>query len=333
MSDLTVKMVDLINKGYTHNDIATELNISNKQLCNALRGLRLIGMNFDKKYYEDGSFIYLPKTELSQPSKKNCANLITSRSTDSIRIGLISDLHFGNEYECIDALYKICDFFISNGIHIVIIAGDFLDGLKIGRSEAKMHQHPLEQFEYAIKKFPYVDDMLFFTVLGNHDIDSLLNYGIDFFTYLKNFRHDIIPLGYGHGRINIKNDKIFVIHPLGIGGNNPPDLNGNYLCVKGHQHCTRSIINTNGSAILNVPSLSNIFVSKDEFLPGAMILNIQFKGGYFDTVYVENLLINNKVHIVSTVQYNINHNKERRFDIPIKYEEEMPKRRVLTKSK
>ena len=35
-----------------------------------------------------------------------------------------------------------------------------------------------------------------------------------------NYRHDIVPVGYGYGRINIKNDKIFVTHPLCIGVNN-----------------------------------------------------------------------------------------------------------------
>lgn len=333
MSDLTIKLLSSIEEGLTLNEISSKLNLSHKQIYYILRSLKLLGMKFDKKYYYDGEVIYIPKKDFSYSSKKNNANIITSPSCDSFKTMVISDLHIGNELENMDAWYKIYDYCIVNNIHIIIIAGDFLDGIKIGREEVKKHKYPLEQIEYALKHYPFDKNILNFTVLGNHDIDSLSSFGIDFATYLRNFRHDIVPLGYGYGRINVKNDKIFITHPLCIGINNNLDLTSNYLLIKGHHHCNKSIIGSNGNGSLTVPSLSNLFVSDEEFLPGAMVITTKFKNGFFDTVYIENLLINDKVRVVSSLQYTITPSKDRKFDGHIKYEEDRGKKKILQQDK
>ena len=331
MSELAVKLLELIKEGYMINDISHELGISHQEIYKIFRDLKQIGMKFDKRYYEDGEMIYIPKKDLSYSTKKSSANIITNQSCEHIKLMVISDLHIGSMYECIDKIHMTYEYCKNNNIHIIINAGDFLDGVTIGREECKKFLNPIEQMEYACGVYPFDENILNFIVLGNHDIDSLSSFGIDFSTYLRNFRHDIIPLGYGYGRINIKNDKIFVTHPLCIGVNNNIDLTSNYLLIKGHHHCTKSIIGGNGNCSFTAPSLSNIFISEDEFLPGATVFNIKFKNGFFDTIYVENLLINNRVNVISTLQYNVLPSKDRKFDGSIKYEENFSKRKVLKK--
>ena len=244
---------------------------------------------------------------------------------------VISDPHIGNELEAEDAFDKIYNYCIVNNIHNIIIAGDFLDGINVGVEDYKKHNDPLEQIKYAVNKYPYDNNITNFLVMGNHDVDSLSSFGIDFGTYLRNFRLDIIPVGYGYGRINIKNDRIFVTHPLCLGIENNLDLNGNYLLLKGHHHVNKSIIANNGSASIAVPSISNLFLSDNEFLPGALVINLKFKNGFFDTVYIDNLLINDRVNVVSTLQYSITPSKDRKFDGTISYEEDFSKRRLLKK--
>lgn len=331
MSELAIKLLNLIEEGYTINDITMKLNLSHKEVYELLLGLKQIGMKFDKKYYYDGEVIYIPKKDLGYNNKKSSVNLITSPDCDSFKAMVISDLHIGSKFECLDKLNMIYDYCAANGINIIINAGDLLDGINIGREESKKFLDPLEQIEYACEMYPFDKNILNFVVLGNHDIDTLTSYGIDFSTYLRNFRHDIVPLGYGYGRINVKNDKILVTHPLCIGINNNIDLTSNYLLIKGHHHSTKSLIGSNGNCSFTAPSLSNIFISEDEFLPGAMVLTIKLKNGFFDTIYMENLLVNNRVNVVSIFQYSVLPSKDRKFDGNIKYEEDFSMRRVLKK--
>ncbi|MBQ2872850.1 MAG: metallophosphoesterase [Bacilli bacterium] len=333
MSDLNIKILDLIDKKYTVNEMVTELGISRDQLYKVFRKLKKLGMNFNKKYYSSGDIIYVPNKEIYIPPKCNQVDIITEPKTDSFRALLISDLHIGNELECAIAWQKIYDYCIVNNIHIIIIAGDFLDGISIGRKESKLHNHPFQQMEYAARNYPFDPGILNFIILGNHDIDSLISFGVDFIEYLKNFRHDIVPIGYGSGIINVKNDKILLAHPLGIGVSCEHDLTSNFLLLKGHHHAFRSIIGANGSCSISVPSLSNIFTSENEFLPGAIDLSIKFKDGYFETIYYEHLLIGDKIYAVGSMQHSVCFEKDKRFDTPIRHEEHLVKKKAKNKEK
>lgn len=331
MSDLNIKILDLIDKKYSINEILNELNLSKEQLYKCFRKLKQIGINFNKNYYDCGEMVYTLKKELYIPSKVESVNIITEPGTETIRMLMISDLHLGSDLENLDAINRAYEYCVLNNIHIIVIAGDFLDGINIGRQNSKLHSSPLEQMEYADKNYPYDPNIINFLTLGNHDIDSLISYGIDFMENLRSFRHDIVPVGYGRGIINIKNDRLIVAHPLCLGISNEHDLSSNYLLVKGHSHTMKSIIGSNGNCSLNIPSLSNVFLSDNEFLPGALDLTIKFKNGYFDTVYYEHLLFGDRVFSISSTQYSVGHEKGRHFDGIIKNEEEFVKRKSKKK--
>lgn len=331
MGDMALKLLNLINNDYTLNEITSLLNLSHNSVYELFRELKLIGIDFNRTYYYSGDIVYSQKKEVSFASYKNFVNIITRPEDDIFRAMVISDLHAGSIHERVDVWNKITDYCVSNNIHIIIICGDFLDGINIGRSECKLHKYPLEQFEHALKNYPFDKSILNLVTLGNHDVDSMTSFGVDFAAYLNNFRHDIVPIGYGYGRINVKNDKIFVTHPLCIGISNNLELTSNYLLLKGHHHCTKSIIGSNGNCSLTVPSVSNIFINDNDFLPGAIDLTIKFKNGYFDTIYYEHLLINEKIHTISSTQYTIVPSKDRKYDGCIKHENDFFKRRTLKK--
>jgi len=332
MSDIDLKLLNLVNEGYTINEISDKLNMSRDDIYKLFRDLKQIGIDFKRDYYYSGDIIYAPKKDLDVHQKYNFVNIITKPEDNMFRAMIISDIHFGSVYERVDVLNKIYDYCIVNNIHIIIICGDFLDGITLGRAESKLHKHPLEQFQHGLNNYPFDKNILSFLTLGNHDVDSLSSFGINFLEYLNNFRHDIVPIGYGNGRINIKNDKILVTHPLCIGISNNLELPGNYLLLKGHHHCTKSIIGNNGNCSLTVPSVSNIFLTDNVFLPGAIDLIIKFKNGYFDTVYYDHLLISDKIYKIGSTQYNVSPSKDRKYDGHIKYEDDFVKRRVLKKN-
>ena len=86
MSELAVKLLELINEGYMLNDISHELGISHQEIYKIFLDLKQIGMKFDKRYYEDGEMIYIPKKDLSYSTKKSSANIITSQSCEYIKL-------------------------------------------------------------------------------------------------------------------------------------------------------------------------------------------------------------------------------------------------------
>lgn len=331
MSDMARKLIDLINSEYTLNEITSLLNLSHDKVYELFRELKLIGIDFNKSYYYSGDIVYLPRKEIDGVNKANTVNILTRPSDEAFRAMVVSDLHAGSIYERIDVWNKIYDYCIINNIHIIIVCGDLVDGITKGRPECKKHNSSLEQFEHFIINYPYDKNILNMVTFGNHDVDSITSFGIDLSTFLTSFRHDIVPVGYGFGRINIKNDKIFVTHPLCIGVNKNFDLTSNYLLLKGHHHCAKSIIGTNGNCSLTVPSISDIFLTEDEFLPGAIDLNIKFKNGYFDTIYYEHLLIRDRVYAVSSTQFSVTPSKDRKYDGIIRHEDDLIKRRTLKK--
>lgn len=328
------KLIELINDEYSLNEIVKIMNLPREEIYKLFRDLSSFGIDFNRKYYNSGDILYISAKEVEIPSNRNCIDIITEPGSDSFRALVISDLHIGSIYERQDVWDIMINYCIKEGIHTVIIAGDFLDGINKGRVECKLHDNFFEQIVYAVQKYPKDDGIINYVTFGNHDVDSLVSEGINFSTYLHNYRHDIVPVGYGYGRINIKNDKIFVTHPLCLGINHNLDLTSNYLLIKGHHHTNKSIIGTNGNCSLSVPSLSNIFLTENEFLPGAIDLSIKFKHGYFDTIYYEHLLINNgRVYSVSSTQYMISPSKDRKYDGNIKHEDNFIKRRTLKKEK
>ena len=328
----TNKLIELINTGYSLNGIVEYMNLPRNQIYELFRNLSSYGIDFGRKYYSSGDIVYIPMKEVEIPGKRNCVDIITDSGSDSFRILIISDLHIGSIYERQDAWDIMMNYCINKGIHNIIVAGDFLDGINKGRSECKIHDNFFEQMIYAVDKYPMDKNITHFITFGNHDVDSLVSEGINFSTYLHNYRHDIVPVGYGYGRINIKNDKIFVTHPLCLGINHNLDLTGNYLLIKGHHHANKAIIGTNGNCSLSIPSLSDIYLTENEFLPGAIDLSIKFKNGYFDTIYYEHLLINNgRFHTVSSTQFMVTPSKDRKYDGYIKHEEDFGKKLVKIK--
>ena len=58
MSELAIKLLELINTGYMINDISHEFGISHQEIYKIFLDLKQIGMKFDKKYYEESEYEY-----------------------------------------------------------------------------------------------------------------------------------------------------------------------------------------------------------------------------------------------------------------------------------
>ena len=58
MSDINKKILELISKGATVNEICAKTGLSNRQLFYRMNMLEIMGYNFSRKYYNNGEILY-----------------------------------------------------------------------------------------------------------------------------------------------------------------------------------------------------------------------------------------------------------------------------------
>ena len=315
MSDFTIKLLNLIREGKTANEIAQELNISNKLLYTRIVNLKNKGFLFDRKYYYDGNIVYVPKMDLLN---NNDISLITKSSDKELTLVVISDLHIGNDYQRIDLLKSVYDYCAKEGINIIINAGDLVDGT-LGTTK-KLYPNPIEQIDYAMQIYPFDKNILNFTLLGNHDFSVLKETGQNLALLIQNYRHDIIPIGYGKGQISIKNDKIIVSHPIDE-ITFDAKLDNKTLLLKGHSHKFKFHFDCNHT-IVKVPSLSDLSLGADNQIPTLLKININFNNsGLIEKGVINQLLIADKVYTLNELDFFFYHNITEEKNIKLEEEQ------------
>ena len=301
MSEINQKIIDMINGKASANDISTALGITNKQLFYRLNLLKNRGYNIRQKYYYNGDIVYeFVKKCLSED---NQYTILTDKKDTSFKALFISDLHFGNFKDGVESLDKMYDYCTKEGINIIINAGDFIDGFS-GFKQLKRFSNPEDQIDYAIKFHPYDKNIINFLCLGDHDYEPLAASGFDIANILRNKRHDIIPIGYGIGILNIKNDQIIVRH---ASAKQPVDIKlyNSKLIINGHSHKDNTII-SDKTINMYLPSLSNLKTSANDIFPGAIQATISFINGYFKVGVFKHLIIyENKIITISESQYEM----------------------------
>lgn len=92
---------------------------------------------------------------------------------NTIRFGLIGDTQIGSSYQRLDALGAFYGHCESEGIKIVLHAGDVLDGWKVYRGqEFELHPHGRswpEQRDMFAEAFPRIEGITTILITGNHD--------------------------------------------------------------------------------------------------------------------------------------------------------------------
>lgn len=301
MTDSTLELLRLINEEKTANEIATKLNISNKQLYNRITMLKNKGFDFEKKYYHDGNIIY-SKIKKLLVREQNEVKIITKKEGQTFRAIIISDLHIGNELQRLDLLDKVYDYCTKEGIHIIINGGDLIDGTFSAGNQK--YKNPTKQIDYLLKVFPFDKNILNFTLLGNHDFSVLNKTGQDLAIVLQSYRHDIIPVGYEFGKINIKDSSIFLKHEIDA-NKNKIKVKGieNSIILEGHSHQMK-IVSNSINCNISIPSLSDI--NWKNTLPTILKLDITFNNKKFYNVLITQLLINDKIYILNETISRLN---------------------------
>lgn len=329
MSEVLQILLELINSGLTVSQIAEKLNLPNTEIYHYLTELSNKGFAFTRRYTSNGDIIYLPSKKTFKECSDKGIDLYTPRGDMILKALLISDLHLANMKECPSLLGMFFDYCIKKGIHIVICGGDFIDGLLSGTGK-KIYDTAPEQIEHAISIYPHDKSILTFTVLGNHDESTLTKAGQDISKAFENYRHDIICLGYGIGRLNVKNDIIIVKHKLSKYSKIPdPEIPDSSLMIKGHSHRMGIKTTPNNLCIVTVPTASDLI--KDDYPSGAIEMELVMTDGIFERgVFGQLMIIGNRIVRVNEIDVPLYFDKDIKENVELELTH--TKKRMLKKS-
>lgn len=115
---------------------------------------------------------------------------------DDNKVLVISDTHLGGIYGNYQSLYSVYNFAINNGIKYILHAGDIIEGYC---SSDNRNPRVIEQVLELKEKYPSIDDIKTYYILGNHDYlwydDRIYHTNCDFL-YVKNTLKEVKNLLY-----------------------------------------------------------------------------------------------------------------------------------------
>lgn len=311
MSKSTEKLIELLENDSTIDFIKSEMNLTNRQLAYRLSLLKNSGYFLQKKYYGNG-IIKVSLINSCDCLNNKYAKIYTKKDERTIKFLVISDLHYFNEKENRVAIDNAFNYCAKNGINIILICGDLIDCMVDNTIDIS------RQADEFLNLYPYDNSIINFCVLGNHDFLFAKNSKMDFKKLIENRRLDIVPINYLDAGICIKNDKLYLNHPIKDVSSNYGKVKNNSLNFIGHSH-TSKIEGRN----IYVPSLSDVKVHNEKnfgFIPQALEVNINFsESGTFSKVIIDQLIMNSspyiiseeiiKMHYINTINNNLEINK------------------------
>lgn len=318
MKDDLKLLIQLIDKNILISQISKIMNIPYVKIYEYLKLLKQNGYEILKTYYSNGDTKYELANEMFNDYTPR---VITRHDEDVIDIMVYSDLHFGSFSETPKLLEKIYEYSVKKGIHIHFNVGDFIEGVN---NPLNIKLPWYKQIDHALRVHPFCEDILVFLLLGNHDYSLIKNYGLNIGEVIKNTRGDIVPIGFGDGKIAIKNDWINLHHPL---LDIDASLKENYsysIILHGHSHEMKVIID-NSNYHIYAPSLSNLNFNNSHF-PGAIDMKIKMRYGFIEYIELKEIaFIHNKLYITGRINLYTGRNKKFNENNIILNEEEYPK--------
>lgn len=287
MSKVEMHLIELITQNKSLNEICDLLNLSHRQLYKHILNLKNNGYTIMRNYYYDGNIFYEKINDSSELSD-NTITINMNDNQNKFRAIVISDQHIGCNKQRLDLINQIYDYCVKNNINIILNTGDLIDGW-IGPNK-KVNKDIEHQLAYLLKRYPFDRNILNFICLGNHDVNSLKEFGINLKTILENYRHDLIAFASGQGQINIKNDQISMCHQL---DHKAPNLGNfkNSIILDGHHHKFATSFNHNlKNHLIFVPSLSDIYTDKTIKIPSALVIDFDLENGFFTHGVISQLI-------------------------------------------
>ena len=296
------RILELINKGNSIQEIRSKLNISNSELSTRLNTLKRSGYKFIKNYVSDGKIFYYPDTDFDVSIEPYRTNIIMKDS--NFHFIAIADTHFGHVNDSMEMIEKLYDYMIKNRINSLVIAGDFIEGDYTPYNYLRNKSVP-RQLDYVIKNYPYDDSIVNHILLGNHDQHSLITDGLDISEVLSAKRYDFDVLGYGLHSLKVRDSFINIKHQLKRG--ECIQMPKAVLSLTGHSHSSKMRIARN--VFLHLPTCSNVAPGNmdiEKFDVGATEITLRMRSNKPKSIDIKELDTSHpKIKVKNSISYYI----------------------------
>lgn len=300
MTEVNLKVLELIKENKSLKEIAKILNLSEKQLYIRIKHLINYGYQLVPSYKYNSDICYKIEKGFYIPVE-NEIRIKTPNSNKEFRCIIISDTHIGNIDSSMDLIKIVYEYASKKGINIIFNCGDIIEGTY--SNDKKNLKDIYSQVETLVKKHPYDKNINNFCLLGNHDFHSFYYDGLDISKRINSFRYDIIPIGYGKSMVKIREDSFLLIHDLSLVEN--PDIGCSpILNILGHGHLMKTKVYEN--FYVGAPSLSYVSTNKkEEIIPGFIDMTLHLEKGKFEFIEAHHMIITPKIYEASVSRCRI----------------------------
>ena len=293
MTDINRRILELIAQNKSMREISSELGITEKQLYIRIKQLINYGYQLEPSYSYTADVYY--QIVYGFPRRDNKFSISIPKKEKIFKCLVYSDLHVGNINSAINLLNYLYEYASKNGIYYILNCGDIIEGdYTTAKKSIKDYE---KQIEFLLKKYPYDKNIKNVMIFGNHDYHSLKYDGFNLSEKIKKTRYDIIPIGYGQGSVNLRNDSLIMFHKLNE-DYKPKLLNNEKIILSGHGHMMKTKLKD--ELWICVPTLSYVSIDKTkDIIPSFVELDIYFENGLFEYVEAKQILVTPKLIPIS----------------------------------
>lgn len=311
-NQLTTNIINLVNLGKTNREICEKLNIDYKTLYFELKKVKNCKRNYDREYFYDGKII----SKGNQKNKYGKGNTLNIGYNNTLRFLVISDLHYGNSLENVEAVNRAFNYAKKRKINVILACVDFIDGA-FSKGKQIIERY-FKQFEHFALDYPYDKDIITFGVGGNHDYSIKFTDEFDFIKFCSMYRDDIIIDNYGNGFLNIGKETIQMHHEIkGF----PKIESSSKIILNGHIHkYDIKQVKDNHSLNIYVPTISNLI----QTVPEALEIELSLNNEIIENINIKEICFGNTDIILSEKEFYFNKSNEAKI-------EEQPKVKELEK--
>ena len=210
--DVDERIVHQIKKRKELHYLADLFGYTDEEFLLVIQKLKLAGYGNIQVWEEEGKvFVHNPNYKFSTGREYEIA------PSQEIKIGVVSDTHFGSTFTAEQELHSFYELLKSKGVSKVLHIGDLTDGWYQSRATSIFEQTAVgfsNQLNYFVNHFPKIKGITTYAITGNHDQTHMYNGGANIGEIVAQLRDDIIYLGHNHAYFKISDKvKISLIHP------------------------------------------------------------------------------------------------------------------------
>ena len=292
------EFIELIKRNKNIVDIQKEMNLSDKRLMTTLHTLCDKGYNIIEHFDSCGNH-----TLQIDHAIFNGIPEINEIKNNTITLLAISDTHLTSKYADRDALDKVYQYAISEGISYIIHTGDLIDNLYVSQQELE------KQLLKVVKEYPKDKSITTFYIQGNHDLSTLKSNGIDLSKFISSYRFDLVPLGIDSGKLKINNSLINLCHRQNPLNKARQIINDNsQITLRGHSHIYKLTpyknLNNHMGIMVQIPCLCNMMMESHENIleKGFVKLKLNYGDKNLKSVETSQYMITDRIMKLS--EYN-----------------------------